>query len=126
MGIYIDNIEMPKGHGYLTINIWSNGTTSYGLFDRKGNLCTFKGAKAISVPSHGDLIDKDQAINALWKTLYNYEDITEKQFIDNPDLDISDWILYRIFVQNMNDADRQIVSLLPAIIPADKPKEKET
>ena len=42
MGIYIDNIEMPKGHGYLTVNIWSNGITSYGLFDREGNLCTFK------------------------------------------------------------------------------------
>ena len=33
MGIYIDNIEMPKGHKYLTINIWPNGTTSYGVFN---------------------------------------------------------------------------------------------
>ena len=124
MGIYIDNIEMPKGHGYLTINIWPNGTTSYGLFDREGNLLTFKEAKTISVPSHGDLIDKDQAIDALWKALYDYEDITEKQFIDDPNLDVSDWILHRIFVQNMNDADRQIVSLLPVIIPAEELKEE--
>lgn len=124
MGIYIDNIEMPKGHEYLTINIWSNGITSYGLFNREGDLCTFKGAKAISVPSHGDLIDKDQAIDALWKALYDYEDITEKQFIDDPDLDISDWILHRIFVQNMNDVDRQIVLSLPAIIPAKLLKEE--
>ena len=59
MGIYIDNIEMPKGHKYLTINIWPNGTTSYGIFNREENLCTFKETKAISVPSHGDLIDRD-------------------------------------------------------------------
>ena len=85
----------------------------------------FQGAKAISVPSHGDLIDKDQAIDALWKALYDYEDITEKQFIDDPDLDVSDWILHRIFVQNMNDVDRQIVSLLPIIIPAEPPKKEK-
>ena len=126
MGIYIDNIEMPKGHGYVTVYIWPNGTASYGLFNREGNLCTFKGTKTISVPSHGDLIDKDQVINALWEALYNYEDETEKQFIDDPDLDVSNWILHRIFVQNMNDVDRQIVSLLPAIIPAEPPKEDET
>ena len=42
MGIYIDNIEMPKGHNHLTINIWPNGTTSYGVFNRQENLCTFR------------------------------------------------------------------------------------
>jgi len=124
MGIYIENIEMPKGHNHLTIDIWSNGTTSYGVFNREGNLCTFKGTKAISVPSHGDLIDREQTIDALWRALYSYEDKTEKQFIDDPNLDVSDWILHRIFVQNMNDTDRQIVSLLPAIIPAEQFEEK--
>lgn len=59
MSIYIDNIEMPKGHDHLTINIWPNGTTSYGIFNREENLCTFKETKAISVPLHGDLIDRD-------------------------------------------------------------------
>lgn len=58
MGIYINNIEMPKGHNHLTINIWPNGTTSYGVFNREENLCTFKETKAISVPPHGDLIDR--------------------------------------------------------------------
>ena len=125
MGIYIDNIEMPKGHGYLTVNIWPNGTASYGLFNREGNLCTFKGTKAISVSSHGDLIDREQAIDALWKALYSYEDKAEKQFINDPNLNVSDWILHRIFVQNMNDTDRQIVSLLPAIIPAEQSEEEE-
>ena len=63
MGIYIDNIEMPKGHDHLTINIWPNGTTSYGVFNRQENLCTFKETKAISVPSHGELIDRDALVD---------------------------------------------------------------
>ncbi len=65
----------------------------------------------------GDLINRHAAIDALWKALYEYEDKTEKQFIESDELDIGDWILHRIFVQNMSDIDRQTILNLPSAQP---------
>lgn len=62
-----------------------------------------------------DLISRQAAIDALWKALYDYEDKTEKQFIESDELDINDWIQHRIFVQNMSDIDRQTIQNLPTI-----------
>ena len=62
-----------------------------------------------------DLISRQAAIDALWNTLYEYEDETEKQFQESVDLDVGDWIGHRIFVQNMNDIDRQTILNLPSI-----------
>ena len=62
-----------------------------------------------------DLIDRQKAIDALWKALYEYEDKTEKQFQESDELDISEWILHRIFVQNMSDIDRQTILDAPGI-----------
>ncbi len=64
-----------------------------------------------------DLISRQQAINALWKALYKYEDETEKQFQESDELDVADWIVHRIFVQNMSDIDRQIILDLPSAQP---------
>ena len=64
-----------------------------------------------------DLIDRRMAIDALWKALYEYEDKTEKQFQESEDLDVGDWINHRIFVQNMNDIDRQTILNLPSAQP---------
>jgi len=64
-----------------------------------------------------DLISRQEAIDALWKALYEYEDETEKQFQESEDLDIRDWILHRIFVQNMNDIDRQTIIKLQSAQP---------
>lgn len=61
-----------------------------------------------------DTISRQAAIDALWKALYNYEDRTEKQFMESDELDIGDWILHRIFVQNMSDIDRQTILNLPS------------
>ena len=61
-----------------------------------------------------DLISRQAAIDALWKALYEYEDKTEKQFQESEDLDVGDWILHRIFVQNMSDIDRQTILNLPS------------
>ena len=61
-----------------------------------------------------DLISREDAINALWKALYEYEDKTEKQFQESDELDVGDWILHRIFVQNMSDIDRQTILDLPS------------
>ena len=61
-----------------------------------------------------DMVSRREAIDALWKALYEYEDETEKQFQESKDLDVGDWILHRIFVQNMNDIDRQTILNMPS------------
>lgn len=61
-----------------------------------------------------DLISRRAAIDALWKALYEYEDKTEKQFIESEELDVGDWFLHRIFVQNMSDIDIQTILNLPS------------
>ena len=64
-----------------------------------------------------DTIDRQMAIDALWKALYEYEDETEKQFLESEELDVGEWIGHRIFVQNMNDIDRQTILNLPSAQP---------
>lgn len=64
-----------------------------------------------------DLISRQAAIDALWKALYEYEDKTEKQFIDSEELDVADWVQHRNFVQNMSDIDRQTILSLPLAQP---------
>ena len=64
-----------------------------------------------------DCIRRAEAIDALWKALYAYEDKTEKQFQESDELDVSDWIEHRIFVQNMSDIDRQTILALPSAQP---------
>lgn len=64
-----------------------------------------------------DLIDRQAAIDALWKALYEYEDKAGKQFQESEDLDVGDWIEHRIFVQNMNDIGRQTILNLPSAQP---------
>lgn len=64
-----------------------------------------------------DLISRQAALDALWKALYEYEDKTEKQFQESDELDVGDWIVHRIFVQNMSDIDRQVILNLPSAQP---------
>ena len=64
-----------------------------------------------------DCISRQEAIDALWKALYEYEDKTEKQFQESDELDVSEWIVHRIFVQNMSDIDRRIIRNLPSAQP---------
>ena len=73
----------------------------------------------------GNLIDRQAAIDALWEALYEYEDKTEKQFQESEDLDVGDWIEHRIFVQNMNDIDRQTILNLPSAQPGWIPCDRE-
>lgn len=46
-----------------------------------------------------DYIKSKDVVNALWKALYSYEDKTEKQFIEDPNLKTEEWFGHRIFVQ---------------------------
>ena len=64
-----------------------------------------------------DLISRQAAIDALWKALFKYEDDAEKQFQESDELDVSEWIVHRIFVQNMSDIDRQTILNLPSAQP---------
>jgi hypothetical protein len=64
-----------------------------------------------------DVISRQAAIDALWKALYDYEDKTEKQFQESDELDVADWFLHRIFVQNMSDIDRKTILNLPSAQP---------
>ena len=66
-----------------------------------------------------DLISRQAAIDALWKALYTYEDETERRFQESDELNVGDWIGHRIFVQNMNDIDRQTILNLPSAQPQD-------
>ena len=79
-------------------------------------------AEDTNVPTN-DYISRQAAIDALWKALYEYEDKTEKQFQESEDLDVGDWIEHRIFVQNMNDIDRQTILNLPSVEPERKKGE---
>ncbi len=67
-----------------------------------------------------DLISRRAAIDALWNALYAYEDKTEKQFQESDELDVGDWTVHRIFVQNMSDIDRQTILALPSAQPERK------
>lgn len=64
-----------------------------------------------------DPISRQAAIDALWKAMYEYEDKAKKQFQESEDLDVGDWIEHRVFVQNMNDIDRQTILNLPPAQP---------
>ena len=72
-----------------------------------------------------DLISRQAAIDALWKAMYEYEDKMEKQFIESDDLDIEEWILHRIFVQNMSDIDRKAILDLPSAQPGQRYTNEE-
>ena len=64
-----------------------------------------------------DLINRADVIDALWKALHDYEDKMEKQFIESDELDVDEWMVHRIFVQNMSDIDRQIIRDWPSAQP---------
>ena len=76
-----------------------------------------------SCAHENDVIFRKAAIDALWKALYEYEDETEKQFLESEELDVGEWIGHRIFVQNMNDIDRQTILNLPSAQPEQKTDE---
>ena len=76
--------------------------------------------KALEQHPSEDCISREDAVNALRKALYNYEDKTEKQFKESKELNFEDWFQHRIFVQNMNDIDIQTILELPFVKPQPK------
>lgn len=53
------NMEMPTGCSALTLKVWPDGQVE--IIDADGE---WKTSKAISVPPHGDLVDRDEIIEA--------------------------------------------------------------
>lgn len=72
MDILIKNMEMPEEGKDKVITIMSDGSVWEGGFVMK----KFHG-KAIELPEHGDLIERDRAINEMefvsFDTIYNCE-----------------------------------------------------
>ena len=64
-----------------------------------------------------DLISRQDAIDAMWKALYAYEDLTEKQFMEHEELELEDWFQHRIFVQRMHEECMKAVNSLPSAEP---------
>lgn len=104
----LNGTSLPEGAEILTKEAYSD-------------LCR----RAADVPDTnvGELISRQDAIDALWKALYEYEDKTEKQFIESDELNVADWIEHRIFVQNMSDIDRQTILALPSAWPEKRTEE---
>ena len=63
-GIYIPNMEMPK-EGFIRLIIEPNGTVKEINPYNEAVIPTE--AKAIEVPTHGDLVDRQKLIKALSK-----------------------------------------------------------
>lgn len=64
-----------------------------------------------------DLISRQAAVDAMWKALYAYEDLTEKQFMEHEELELGDWFKHRIFVQRMHEECMKAVGSLPSAEP---------
>lgn len=58
--------------------------------------------------------NRDEAVHELRQALYEHEDMMEKVFHDDPDLNFEDWLEHRIFVQQMNDIDVGIIKVMPS------------
>ncbi len=80
-------------------------------------MSTFDIAKqfGIKLEPCDDAISRDDAVHALRKALWDYEDKTEKQFRERDDLDYEEWYFHRIFVQAMNDEDVEAICKLPSV-----------
>lgn len=88
MSIYIYGVDLPQ-HGFINLTVFANGHV-VGPDDGFNSFDTVAG-RAIPVPEHGDLIERDELL--------------EKQFTDDND----DYVVYA------DDVDE-----MPAIVPANK------
>ena len=57
-GIYIKGLKMPTGDNWRSVRIHSDGSVFRPI--GFGDYALIKEAKAIAVPDHGELIDRDE------------------------------------------------------------------
>lgn len=78
MSILIPGVEMPKYKHHLTITVWPNGHATCLLYNRDDNIRTIETVKAVPVPPHGDLTDRDAYRDEFMSGVYDLCD-------DDPD-----------------------------------------
>ena len=62
-----------------------------------------------------DIINRRDVINTMWKVLFDYENLIEKQFIEHKELKLEDWFRYRIFVKKMYIECMKTILSLPSV-----------
>lgn len=77
MGIYITNMEMPKGIEMIVV--FSNGTVHKCL---PGMREYVEKGTAVPVPPHGDLIERDALIKQA-RTQFDWNDVVDVEDIAN-------------------------------------------
>lgn len=60
-GIYIKGMEMPKDGSFEVLVVHDNGIVTKGFFPNEN-----EHTKAIFIPDHGDLIDRDMVLEKAW------------------------------------------------------------
>ena len=73
MGVYIKGMEMPKEGSWTTVRIYPDGTCAVPNW--QGDCTLIKGTKAVPVPPHGRLIDKDVMCNECRRIAEEYDGI---------------------------------------------------
>lgn len=79
MSIYIKSIEMPTGCSSLTLQILPDGQVE--IIDADGNWET---SYAVSIPPHGDLIDRDEQIERAWRLNLSTRELIEEMLKSAP------------------------------------------
>lgn len=69
MSILIKGIKMPKDDSWITVRIYPDGTC--GRPDAYGDCTLYNGAKAVPVPPHGRLIEK----NAVFELIRSFPNV---------------------------------------------------
>ena len=64
-----------------------------------------------------DTINRQDVMNVMWKSLYDCEALTEKQFMECKELKLEDWIRHRIFVKRMYTECMKTILSLPSVEP---------
>lgn len=100
MGIYIKGMKMPEEGSWATIRIYPDGTCAVPNW--QGDCTLIRGAQAVSVPPHGDLISRETA------KLYHSYLVDERTDIRVPAIPLS------------------VLNVIPTIIPAEPAEEGET
>lgn len=104
MSVLIKGLKMPKGDEALVVCINSNGTVDEPNWQWDYTL--IRGAEAVELPDHGDLIDREYALGSACSGIIRTLPTTEAG---------EDWI--RV------EEVRQSLKSVPAVIPAERSKE---
>lgn len=83
MSILIKGMEMPQEGNWKTVRIYPDGTCA--IPNWQGDCTLLKGAQAVEIPPHGDLIDAQEQMRLLQSCDYDTYDDYNRAFdmLDN-------------------------------------------